>query len=126
MSRIRSYFWLLAIASVAAGCAGLGNGVRERAEEAFRRQNQLSTEFMLAAPEIESKAPTRYESLLVKEKLMLDACQAFNTLASKDRDDEPTDFSEKKAAKNSLEECEQATSDFDENLQLAQRQSPIL
>lgn len=108
------------------GCTSLGFGVRERAEDAFRQQNQLSAEFMLAAPEIESKAPAMYESLLLKEELMLDACRPLNTLASKRRDSEPADFNEKKAVMNSLEACEQATSDFDESLQQAQRRTADL
>ncbi|MFQ6005599.1 MAG: hypothetical protein ACE5OQ_08840 [Woeseia sp.] len=113
---------LLIIASVAPGCAALGFGVRERAEEAFRRQNQLSSEFMLAAPEIENNVPAMYESLLIKEKLMLDACQPLNTLASKRRDNEPADFDNKKAIMASLAACEKAALDFDETLQLVQSQ----
>lgn len=123
MSRIRSYFLVLVVASVAAACASLGIGVRERAEEAFRRQNHLSSEFMLAAPEIESKVPAMYESLLVMEKLMLDACQALNTLASKQRDNKPADFDEKTTVISSLEACEQATLVFEESLQQARQRT---
>ena len=47
------------------GCTSLGFGIRERAEAAFRLQNQLSSEFMLAALEIERKVPTMHESLLI-------------------------------------------------------------
>ena len=114
---------VLAAVSVAFGCTSLGFGVRDRAESAFRRQNQLSAEFMLAAAEIESRVPAMYESLLVKEELMLDACLPLNTLASKHRDDEPVDFGDKKAIPSSLEACEQATSDFDKALRRAQRRA---
>ncbi len=70
--------------------------------------------------------PAMYESLLVKEELMLDACLPLNTLASKHRDDEPVDFDEKKAIVSSLKACEQATSDFDESLQQAQHRTTDL
>ncbi len=111
---------VLAAVLVAFGCTSLGFGLRERAESAFRRQNHLSAEFMLAAAEIEHQVPAMSESLLVKEELMLDACLAHNTLASKRRDNEPADFDDKKAIISSLEACEQATSDFDKSLQQAQ------
>ncbi len=78
---------------------------------------------MLAAAKIESNVPAVYESLLVKEELMLDECLPLNVLASKRRDNEPVDLDEKKAITNSLESCEQATSDFDESLQQAKRQT---
>ena len=112
---------VLAAVSEALGCTSLGFCVRERAESAFRRQNQLSAEFMLAAAEIESKVPAMYESLLVNEELMLDACLPLNTLASKRRDNEAADFDEKKAVTSSLEACEQATADFDEYLRQTHR-----
>ena len=112
---------MLAAVSVALGCTSLGFGVRDRAENAFRRQNQLSAEFMLAAADIESKVPVMYESLLVKEELMLDACHPLNTLASKRRDNIPVRFGEKKAILSSLKTCEQATADFDETMKQAQR-----
>ena len=110
---------MLAAVSVAFGCTSLGFGLRERAESAFRRQNHLSAEFMLAAAEIESKVPAMYESLLVKEELMLDACLPLNTLASKRRDDEPADVNDKKAIPISIEACEQTTSDFADILEQA-------
>lgn len=54
---------------------------------------------------------------------MLNECLPLNVLASKRRDNEPVDFDEKKAITNSLESCEQATSDFDESLKQAKRQT---
>lgn len=105
------------------GCTSLGFGVRERAESAFRKQNRLTSEFMLVAPDIESKAPAMYESLLDKEKSMLDACLPLNTLAAMRRDNEIADLDEKKAIVSSLQACEQATSDFDEGLQDALHQT---
>ena len=117
---------MLAAVLVALGCTSLGFGIRERAETAFRLQNQLSSEFMLAALEIESKVPAIYESLLVMEALMLDACRPLNILASKRHDNESADYGEKRAITGSLEACEQATSDFGESLQQAQRRLPDL
>lgn len=117
---------VLAAVSMAFGCTTLDFGIRERAENAFRRQNELSGAFMLAAPEMESKFPGLYESLLLKEELMLDACLPFNTLAAKRRDDELADFDEKKAILDSLQSCEQATVEFDEILQPALRQTTEL
>ncbi len=81
---------------------------------------------MLSAADIESKAPARYESLLAAEQLMLDACQTLNTAASNQRNDDPPSFHEKKAILRSLEVCEKATSNFEESLRPAQRQSTAL
>ena len=117
---------MLAAVLVAFGCTSLGFGIRERAETAFRLQNHLSSEFMLAALEIESKEPTTYESLLVMEALMLDACRPLNILASKRYDNESADYGEKRAIKGSLEGCEQATSNFGESLQQTQQRMPEL
>ena len=117
-------FVLLAMLGTTTACTILGSSIPERAEAAFRRQNQLSSEFMLAAPEVETNKPARYESLLLKEEQMLDACQPLNTLATKRRDNKSVSFEEKKSILGSLDACERATDDFDTSLQNALHRTP--
>lgn len=109
-------FLLIAVLS---GCTTLPFAVRDRAEDAFRRQNQLSSEFMLVAPEIETSSEQLYESLLQQEVSMLDACRPLNMAAAKRRDGGSTSLGEKRAAIRSLEACEQATTAFADALQIA-------
>jgi len=112
---------LFAAVSAMAGCAHLGSAYREQAESAFRRQNQLSGDFMLVADALESQAPIIFEGLLDQEATMLAACRPLNTLATKRRNNQSTDFEEKRAALKSVSACRKASSGFDEALQQAQR-----
>jgi len=117
--------WLVcAVCLVTVGCTPLGLGTRKRAENAFRRQNQLSADFMLAAGEMESRAPEIYQHLLAKEEQMLDACLPLNTVASLHREGQRPDIYEKAAVVKSLKPCERASSDFDAALRQARRRLP--
>lgn len=96
------------------GCATPGSGFRERAEDAFRRQNRLSAEFMVIAPDIEVRSPKDHELLLAEEKSMLDACRPLNSVASSRRAGEHVRLSEKRSIVRGLGECEQAIGAFED------------
>ncbi|HZD51418.1 MAG TPA: hypothetical protein VE175_00090 [Woeseiaceae bacterium] len=100
-------------------CAILGGGVRERSEEAFRRQNQLSSRFMLEGPEIEAGSPAVFARLAREERSMLRACEALNTVAAKRSEGEDVSLGEKRAVLRNLDECEKESAIFAESLERA-------
>ena len=116
MSNRYSNSLILTITTVATGCTGLSFGVRDRAEDAFRRQNRLSSELMLSAAEMNNITPATYEALLEKEGIMLHACQPLNALAAKRRDQTPVSRDDKKAIPGSLAACERASDELERSL----------
>lgn len=97
---------ILTRTTVATGCTGLGFGVRDRAEDAFRRQNRLSSELMLSAAEIDNISPATYEALLEVEEIMLNDCQPLNAMAAKCRDKTSVSRDDKKAIPATLATCD--------------------
>ncbi len=95
-----------------AGCATMSGDLRERAEAAFRRQNELSSQFMLIGLELESTNPGRYERLTSAERSMLNACEVLNELAIMKRDGKRVGFNQKRHIPSTLSRCESSADGF--------------
>lgn len=104
-------------------CVTLSGGIRERTEEVFRRQNQLSLQFMLEGSDIEAGSPAIYTLLAREERSMLRACEALNAAAAKRGEGENVGLRGKRAIVRDLEACEKETAIFDESLERAMRET---
>jgi len=116
-------FAIVLFACSIAGCAALAPDVRERADDAFRKQNRLSAELMLMGAGEEAPASGLYAGLFEYEAAMLNACQPLNTIAAKRRDNQRVTLHEKRAVLDSLDPCESAATVFEARLQAFRERS---
>jgi len=92
---------------------GDAHDTRQRAEEVFRRQNEVTDRAILAEMALVSSDPSQLERLYEAEEALHEACEPLNRVALAYANDHEPSFHEKLSVPSALSPCQRETQELE-------------